>query len=55
MVFPGKIVFAKFCGDFLREDVDRIRQVYLDFALREKQDAIQDIIDIFDHFKALGN
>lgn len=54
-VFPGKIVFAKFCGDFLREDANRIRQVYLDFALREKQDAIQDIIDIFDDFKALSN
>ena len=54
-VFPGKIVFAKFCGDFLSEDADRIQQVYLDFALREKQDAIQDIIDIFDQFKALSN
>ena len=54
-LFPGKIVFAKFCGDFLSEDANRIQQVYLDFALRDKQDAIQDIIDIFDHFKALGN
>ena len=53
-VFPGKIVFAKFCGDFLKQYPNRVRQVYLDFALREKQDAIQDIIEIFDHFKALG-
>jgi len=53
VVFPGKIVFARFCGDFLREDAERTRQVYLDCALRERPDAIQDIIGIFDHFKAL--
>ena len=53
LVFPGKIVFAKFCGDFLRADADRVGQAYVDLALREKQDAIQDITEIFDHFKLL--
>ena len=54
-LFPGKIVFGKFCGDFLKEDAVRVRQVYVDFALREKHNAIQDIIDIFDHFRVLSN
>jgi len=53
-IFPAKIVFARFCGDFLKVDAAKVRQAYVDLALREKQNAMQDIIEIFDHFKALG-
>ncbi len=53
-VFPGKIVFTKFCADFLKDDAGRIQQAYVDLALSERPEVLQDIIDIFDHFKTLA-
>jgi len=54
-VFPGKIIFAKFCASFLHQERYRVCQAYLDLALREEHSVLQDIVDIFDHFKTLDD
>jgi len=52
-LFPGKIIFSRFCGQILKQDDDRVRQAYVDLALKERRDVLQDIFDIFAHFKTL--
>jgi hypothetical protein len=47
---PGKAIFARFCGSFWNEDVERVRRLYVDTALRERPEAFQEIRAIFEHF-----
>ena len=53
VIFPGKFVFRKFCGDFLNEDANRVQQAYVDLALQDRPEALQDLIDILNHFQSL--
>lgn len=45
--FQGKVIFSKFCADFLKEKSVRIRQAYVDIALRQKPEVFADITSIF--------
>jgi len=45
--FQGKIIFARLCGEVLKGDSIRIRECYIDIALKEDQVILDDIIDIF--------
>lgn len=45
--FQGKIIFSKVCSEVLKGDALRIKQAYVDIALKDKPEAIADIIDIF--------
>jgi predicted ATPase len=47
----GKLVFAKFCGEILKEDPIRIKQAYIDIALVHKPEVFSDIINIFNEMK----
>lgn len=48
--FQGKYIFSKVCSDILKTNEIRIRSAYIDIALKEKPEAIQDIMDIFSGF-----
>ena len=51
--FPGKAVLARFAGGYWGEELGRVRQAYVDIALDEKPEALQEIRDIFCHFEQL--
>ena len=53
-VFPGKTVLARFVADYWRMDLVRVRQAYVDIALREKADVLQPIRAILEAFRALS-
>jgi predicted ATPase/predicted nucleic-acid-binding protein len=44
--FQGKIIFARLCGEVLKDELIRIRECYIDIALKEKPDIFKDIIEI---------
>lgn len=44
--FQGKIIFSRLCGEVLKADSVRIRECYIDIALRDNPDSLKDIIDI---------
>ncbi len=48
--FQGKIIFSKLCSDTLKEDPLRIRQAYVDIALKEKPEVFSDITSIYSSF-----
>ncbi len=43
--FQGKLIFSKFCSEVLKEDPLRVRQAYVDIALKEKPEIFKDISD----------
>lgn len=45
--FQGKIIFARLCGEVLKGDSVRIRECYIDIALKENPSILNDIVDIF--------
>ena len=45
--FQGKLIFARLCGEVLKSDAIRIRECYIDIALNEKPEILNDIIEIF--------
>lgn len=45
--FQGKIIFARLCGEVLKGDSVRIRECYIDIALKEKPNILNDILEIF--------
>lgn len=49
--FQGKFIFSKVCSDVLKDDPIRIRQAYVDIALKVKKDVLADVIEIFESFK----
>ena len=51
--FPGKLLFNLFCGKCLKQDVPRIRQAYLDLALKSHQHVFEDIFVCFRHFSTI--
>lgn len=50
-IFQGKIIFAKVCFEILGGDALKIRQAYIDIALQEKPEVLEDIQEIFKSFK----
>ena len=48
--FQGKIIFSKICSDILKEDPLRVRQAYVDIALTDKPQLLDDIINILKGF-----
>jgi len=50
-IFPGKFIFNVLCGEVLNVQADKIRQAYIDIALNEKPEALEDIIEILKTFK----
>lgn len=49
-VFPGKLIFNRFCGEFFNEKPARIREAYADIAMRNKPDVFSDIVNILQGF-----
>jgi len=45
--FQGKIIFARLCGEVIKGDSVRIRECYVDTALKANSGILDDIIDIF--------
>jgi len=45
--FQGKLIFARLCGEVLKSNAIRIRECYVDIALKEKPEILEDIIEIF--------
>lgn len=50
--FQGKIIFNRLCGEVLKGDHVRIRECYLDIALKNKSIILEDIIQIFEKIKS---
>lgn len=46
--FQGKIIFSKVCSEVLKGDKLRIKQAYIDIALKEKPDTLSEITSIFE-------
>jgi predicted ATPase len=53
-VFPGKTVLARFVADHWRLNLVRVRQAYVEIALREKASVLQPIREILESFRALS-
>ncbi len=45
--YQGKIIFSHLCGKVLKADSVRIRECYIDIALKENPSILEDIIEIF--------
>jgi predicted ATPase len=52
-VFPGKAVLARFVGSHWGLDLPRVRQAYVDIALKEKPVVLQPIREMFEAFKSV--
>ena len=52
-VFPGKLIFNRFCGEFFNEKGARVREAYADIAMRNKPDVFSDIINILHGFQSI--
>ncbi len=48
--FHGKVIFARLCGEVLGQDPIRVRQAYVDIALKDKPKVFEDILEIFQKF-----
>ncbi|MDH4162600.1 MAG: AAA family ATPase [Nitrospirota bacterium] len=55
LMLPGKLIFNRFCGEFFQSDHTRIREAYVDIAMKSKPQALQDVVDIFTGFSAIAN
>lgn len=53
VLFPGKLVFALFCGHFWSHDAGRVREAYADIAFSSKPSVFEDVTNIFTHFRGL--
>lgn len=51
--FHGKVIFSKLCGEVLKTDIVRVRQAYVDIALREKPEVFSDITEILHGFNSV--
>ncbi|GAB5464666.1 MAG: hypothetical protein Kapaf2KO_01020 [Candidatus Kapaibacteriales bacterium] len=45
--FQGKIIFNRLCGEVLKGDSLRIRECYIDIALKENPGILSDVVEIF--------
>ena len=45
--FQGKIIFSKLCGEVLKGNALSIRECYIDIAIAENEDGINEIAEIF--------
>ncbi|HEY7086690.1 MAG TPA: AAA family ATPase, partial [Tepidisphaeraceae bacterium] len=48
-IFPGKLVFARYCGT-IRQQVSRVREAYVDIALKKKPSVFEPVETIFRSF-----
>lgn len=53
-LLPGKIIFRRLCAEFFNTEAARIREAYIDLALRSRRDAVRDILEIFESFAAVA-
>jgi hypothetical protein len=53
-LLPGKLIFSRFCGQFLGVDTDRVREAYADIAMRTKPAVFQDITQILQSFAQIA-
>jgi len=49
----GKQIFSKLCTDVLNENPIRIRQAYVDIALKDRREVFDDLIEIFSSFQSV--
>ncbi len=49
--FQGKLIFSKVCSGVLKGHALRIKQAYVDIALSQKPEVLNDLIDIFKEMK----
>ncbi len=49
--FQGKLIFSKICSDVLKGDIVRVRQAYVDIALKQKPEVLKDLLEIFNDIK----
>lgn len=45
--FQGKYIFVRLCADVLKEDQLRIRHAYVDVALADKPEVLQELMELF--------
>jgi len=53
-LLPGKIIFNRLCAELFNTEAARIREAYIDLALRNRREAVRDILEIFESFAALA-
>lgn len=49
---PGKLIFARFCGEFMGVDAGRVREAYADVAMRSKPEVFGEISGILESFRS---
>ncbi len=49
--FQGKLIFSKVCSDILKGDSLRIKQAYVDIALSQKSEVLNDLVSMFEEIK----
>ena len=49
-VLPGKLIFNRFCGEFLHVEPERVREAYSDIAMKNKPEVFNDILNILKGF-----
>jgi energy-coupling factor transporter ATP-binding protein EcfA2 len=53
-LFPGKIIFNRFCGEVFQVESASVREAYTDIAMRTKREVFQDIIEILEGFSQIA-
>jgi ABC-type cobalamin/Fe3+-siderophores transport system ATPase subunit len=51
---PGKPIFNRFCGEFLDSEAGRVREAYVDIAIREKPEVFSEVIKILESFAGIA-
>jgi hypothetical protein len=54
-LLPGKLIFKRFCGEFFRTEASRVREAYLDIAIKSKPDVVGDITNILTSFASIAS
>jgi hypothetical protein len=54
-LLPGKLIFTRFCGEFLSVEKERVREAYTDIAMKEKPEVFDDIVAILRGFSHITN
>jgi predicted ATPase len=52
-VLPGKLIFARFCGEVFSVEKERVREAYADIAMREKPEVFADVAAILRGFASV--
>lgn len=54
ILFPGKLVFNRFCADTLKAESARVREASADLAMAKHPAVLKDIVEIMEGFKGLS-